>query len=76
VTFTATVTSSGGPIPDGETVTFRDKGQVMGYGYTTNGVATFTTSALAVGKPTIRASYPGDEAFGESSGTIKQVVDQ
>jgi YVTN family beta-propeller protein len=75
VTFTATVTSSGGSIPDGEAVTFRDKGQVIGYGYTSGGVATFTTSTLAVGKQTVKASYSGDEAFGKSSATIKQTVE-
>src|SRR5208283_4936851 len=44
VTFTATVTSTHGAIPDGELVTFFDGKTAIGTGATSSGVATFVTS--------------------------------
>lgn len=74
VTFTATVTSKDGAIPDGETVTFYARSEEIGTGTTNGGVATFTTSSLAGGTYTIKAEYSGDATFKESSGTVRQVV--
>lgn len=61
VTFTATVTSVYGPIPDGESVSFQDGTTVLGTGTTTGGVATFTTSSLAHGSHSVKAKYAGDK---------------
>lgn len=74
VTFTATITSPQGSIPDGETVTFYDKGAAIGTATTASGVATFTTAFLTAKIHIVMASYPGDSHFEPSSGTIHQVV--
>jgi hypothetical protein len=74
VTFTATVTSTYGPIPDGELVTFYDGTIAIGTGATASGVAKFTTSLLTAKTHTITATYAGDMTFAPSSGTVKQVV--
>ncbi len=71
VTFTATVTSLSGVIPDGE-VSFYD-GDKIGTSATSGGVATFTTSTLKSGTHTIRATFAGP-GFEPSSGTVTQVV--
>jgi hypothetical protein len=81
VTFTATVTSSYGAIPDGELVTFFDDPDhtvktEIGTGITTGGVATFTTSSLAPKGHVITATYAGDTKFKTSSGTLVQTVDK
>jgi FG-GAP-like repeat/Bacterial Ig-like domain (group 3)/FG-GAP repeat len=73
VTFTATVTATEGPIPKGTTVTFYNKSTIIGTAKTVNGVAKFTTSSLAVGTHTIKASVPSSAFFKASSGTVKQV---
>jgi hypothetical protein len=61
LTFTATVTpSGGGPTPTG-TVTFKDGGTTIGASsLNSSGVATLPTSSLAVGHHVITASYGGD----------------
>ena len=46
MTFTATVTSGFGTIPDGELVTFYDGATEIGTGTTAGGMAAFTTSSL------------------------------
>jgi hypothetical protein len=76
VTFTATVTGTGGT-PTG-TVTFLDGGTSMGTGTLNGGVATFSTAALAVGNHTITTTYPGDGNFSASMGTLTggQVVNK
>jgi hypothetical protein len=74
VTFTATITSTFGPIPDGGTVTFYDAASAIGSGVTAGGVATFTTSALSGKTHVVRATYGGSPAFRSSSGTVLQVV--
>ena len=76
VTFTTTVTSKDGAIPNGEVVTFYNGRTEIGTGITASGVATFTTSALKVGRHTIKATYPGDDTFEPSSGSVKQVVEE
>jgi len=73
VTFTATVTSSAGAPPDGEVVVFEPLGQSTLSG----GVATWTTSTLAVGKTNVRAVYEGDLDFITSmSAWLPQIVKQ
>jgi uncharacterized repeat protein (TIGR03803 family) len=70
VTFTATVSPAP---PNGEIVVFEPIGQ----GPMTNGVATFTTSALKVGSTKITAVYGGDLNFITSkSVSFEQVVDK
>jgi hypothetical protein len=76
VTFTATVTSSQGAIPDGELVTFYDGTTAIGMGATSNSVAKLTTSSLTAKTHTIKAAYPGDATFRPSSGTVTQVVNK
>jgi uncharacterized repeat protein (TIGR03803 family) len=73
VTFTATVTSSAGPPPDGEIVVFQPIGQAA----MTGGVATYTTSRLAVGTTNIHALYNGDLNFTLiKSAALPQAVNQ
>src|SRR5262249_41197297 len=71
VTFTATVSAvapgSGTP---GGTVTFLDGPSTIGSGTLSGGIATFTTSALAVGNHTITTSYGGDTNFNGSTGSL------
>jgi hypothetical protein len=74
VTFTATISSRFGRIPDGESVTFLDGTKMLGSRATAGGIATFTTSSLSVGTHTIRAKYAGDKQFRPSAGTVTQVV--
>ena len=76
VTFTATVTSSGGGTPTGM-VTFKDGASTLGTGALNGaGVATFTTSTLALGSHPITAVYGGDGSFASStSATLIQSVD-
>ncbi len=69
VTFTATVTSSGG-VPVG-TVTFTQGSNVLASNVAVNGSgqAAFSTSALAVGSNTITATFTGGTGWGNSSGS-------
>ncbi len=76
VTFKATVTASFGPTPLGN-VAFKNNGVVMGTVALSGGVATFATSALALGNHTIIAVYGGsgkDIALGSSP--ITQTVNK
>jgi hypothetical protein len=74
VTFSATIRSTIGPLPDGATVTFFDGTSLIGMTTTAAGIATFVTSSLAPGKHTIIASYSGDASFRPSRAGIKQTV--
>jgi hypothetical protein len=74
VTFTATITSTYGPIPDGETIAFFDGTTAIGTATTTSGIATFNSSSLTARAHTIKASYPGDATFKPSAGTVKELV--
>jgi len=79
VTFTATVTSGSGAIPFGS-VTFYDSTTALSTGMlNASGVATFTTSLLAIGNHTITAVYAGNTSFTGSTGSLNtnpQVVNQ
>jgi hypothetical protein len=76
VTFTATVTSRHGAIPDGELVTFVDGATAIGTSATASGVATFTTSSLTAKTHGIKATYAGDAIFRPSTGFVTQVVNK
>ncbi|MGP0096238.1 MAG: choice-of-anchor tandem repeat GloVer-containing protein [Terriglobales bacterium] len=77
VTFTAVVTSSAGPPPDGETVTFVKTKTVLGTGSLSSGSATLTISTLPVGSFKITAVYGGDSNFaGSTSNVVQQVVEK
>ena len=75
VTFTATITSSGGSVPDGEAVPFFDGTTQIGLGSTASGVAMFTTSTLSGKTHSIKATYAGDTAFKTSTGMVTQIVE-
>jgi hypothetical protein len=76
VTFTATVSSSGGTPPNGETVSFKSGKTVLGTGTLSSGKATFSDSKLTAGATTpVTAVYAGDSDFqGSTSNTVEQVV--
>ena len=75
VTFTATLTSSAGIPPNGEPISFFNGSSILGTVSLNRGSAALTTSALQAGVFTIKASYPGDSAFGPSvSSGLRQVV--
>jgi probable HAF family extracellular repeat protein len=77
VTFTATASSIIGPPPDGEIITFKSSGAVIGTAQLVNGTATFTTSSLKAGSHTFSAVYPGDINYATSkSKTSTQVVNR
>ncbi|WP_058185964.1 DUF7948 domain-containing protein [Terracidiphilus gabretensis] len=65
VTFSATVTGSGGT-PTG-TVTFSDGSTTLGSGTLSSGKAAYTTKTLAAGMHTISAAYSGDSTFGSAT---------
>ncbi|HET8971392.1 MAG TPA: Ig-like domain-containing protein, partial [Candidatus Nanopelagicales bacterium] len=75
VTFTATVTSGGSPVSSG-VVQFSNDGSPLGapVPVAADGTVTLTTASLDVGPHTVAAAYVGTESFGESSGSLTQVV--
>lgn len=77
VTFTATVASSNGNTPTG-TVNFNDDSTTIGSGtVNASGMATFTTSSLAVTTNSIVADYLGDSNNpAQDSVALGQVVNQ
>jgi uncharacterized repeat protein (TIGR01451 family) len=89
VTFTATVTQTGGttsgfrsvalqgaPPPDGGSMVFRDDHTVLAVVRLDAGRAVFTTSSLAAGTHTITATFRGTAAAAPSRATIVQQVDE
>ncbi len=74
VMFTAAISSTFGPIPNRETVTFFDSTTQIGTATTAGGTASFTTSLLSAKTHSIKATYAGDATFATSSGTLSQVV--
>ena len=75
VTFTATVSSSAGAPPDGETVNFMKGTTVLGTGTLSAGSATFATSSLPLGTSVVDAVYSGDLNFAPgTSNKVKEVV--
>jgi len=77
VTLTASVSSSGGTPPNGETVTFMSGTTSLGTAALSSGVASLTSTALPTGTDSITAVYGGDLNFISSTSTVaSQVVDQ
>jgi large repetitive protein len=77
VTFTATVTSTGGTPPDGELITFRRGGTALGTAALKGGIAMFPTTALPTGSSNITAIFAADTAFSGSTSTVlAQVVNK
>ena len=74
VTFSASVSSQYGAIPDGGLVTFYDGAVAMASVPLSAGVAQYTTTALTARNHGIRASYAGTEIFKPSTGSVAQVV--
>jgi hypothetical protein len=74
VTFTATVTSKHGPIPDGEVANFYSGTKLLASVPLSGGAATYTTSTLTAETHIMQAKYPGDTTFQSSAGRIQQVV--
>jgi len=76
VAFTATVaaTPPGTGTPTGQ-VTFQDGNTVLAQvPVNSSGVATFSTSSLALGSHTVTATYASDSLFAASSGSTVQMV--
>jgi Bacterial Ig-like domain (group 3) len=76
VTLTATLTTVGSQTAPFLPVTFLDGTTTLGIAsFNTSNVATFQTSALAVGTHTITAQYPGDATFvGSTSAAVVVTV--
>jgi len=74
VTLTASVTCVNVSTCPTGTVTFLEGPTVLGHGTLAGGVASFSTSALAVGSHNLTAAYLGDPNFSGSSGQATQVV--
>jgi hypothetical protein len=73
--FTATVSSSFGTPPNGESVYFTNGSTQLGSAPLSSGTASFTTTALPVGADSVTASYAGDTSFaGSSSAPVSQPV--
>ncbi|HWE01986.1 MAG TPA: Ig-like domain-containing protein [Tepidisphaeraceae bacterium] len=69
VTFTATVTSTGGPPATG-TINFFSDGISIGIVKLVNGTATLTTSTLPNGLDVITATYSGDVNYASSTSVV------
>jgi hypothetical protein len=73
-TFTATVTSRRGIIPDCEFVTFYDGIAMLASVALASGRAEYTTSSLTAKTHYIHAQYAGDATFKPSAGSVQQAV--
>jgi hypothetical protein len=76
VTFTATVTSKYGAIPNGELVKFYDGSTLLASVALSGGTATYTTSSLTAKSHGMKAVYAGDSTFATSAGFVTQVVER
>ncbi|HYM78209.1 MAG TPA: Ig-like domain repeat protein [Candidatus Dormibacteraeota bacterium] len=74
VTFTATVKTIAGTLPDGEMITFKNGVTILGTVPLRAGTASLTTSALPVGTLNITAKYAYDGTYGASVAQVSQVV--
>lgn len=74
VTFTATVAATSGTAVPAGSVTFRHETTDLATMTLSGGVATFATSALALGSHSITASYAGSAVHDPSSDTATQEV--
>jgi hypothetical protein len=76
VTFSASVTASGGTGTPGGSVQFLDGSTPIGSAALSGGGASVTTSSLTVGSHAIAAQYSGDSAFPGASASLGQVVNR
>jgi hypothetical protein len=77
ITMSATVTSSNGTPPNGETVNFNFDGTSWGSAPLGNGAASNTVSSYEAGTFAVTASYPGDSKYlASTSVPVNQVVNQ
>lgn len=76
VTFTATVTSQYGTIPDGEVVAFYDGKAILGSVALAGGQAAYSTSTLSAKQHTITSAYPGDATLAPSRAKVVQTVEK
>jgi large repetitive protein len=74
VTFTATVTSPSGSIPNGELVTFSAASKILCSAPLSAGKAVCTTTFTKAKTYNVKAQYPGDATFRASLGKVVQVV--
>jgi hypothetical protein len=74
VYFTVTVTSTAGPIPEGESVTFYDGATFLDTKQLWAGTTMYMAYFPTVRMHMIRAVYGGDALFKPSSGFVKQVI--
>ncbi len=75
VTLRASVSSTAGTPPNGETITFYNGTTVLGTGVLSGGVASLMITSLPNGVYGVTASYSGDGNFGASvSAVLRQVV--
>jgi hypothetical protein len=75
VSFSASVTTSTGPVPTGS-VTFTSGRTVLGTVALTGGSATLSLSSLPVGVDAITATYQPTSGFLSSSASLSQTVDE
>jgi len=76
VTFTATVTSKYGAIPDGELVTFYDSLKVLASVPLLGGKATYNTSSMSPRTHSLKATYAGDNSHLRSTGFVQEIVNR
>lgn len=76
VTFTAKVSSTYGPIPNGEMVTFSDGATALATVPLSGGFAAYSTTSLTAATHTIKVAYAGDVTFKASTGVVKEVVNK
>ena len=74
VTFTATVSSKFGPIPDGDLVTFYDWPLPLASVPLAGGIAAYTITFQQAGEYRIKAVYAGDAEFGSNFDAVGQLV--
>jgi len=76
VTFSASVTASGGTGTPGGSVQFLDGATSIGSASLSGGSASVTTSSLSVGSHAISAQYSGDGTFPGAAASLGQVVNR
>jgi hypothetical protein len=74
VTFTATVTSLYGTVPNGGLVTFKDGGRTLGSAALSGGTAAYPIQWLSPRTHYIKATYDGVATFLASTGKVRQEV--
>jgi hypothetical protein len=74
-TFTALINTASGPGPSTGTVTFSDGSSTLGMGTVSNGMASFSSTTLALGSHSVVATYSGGTNFIPSNSSIPATVD-